>query len=153
MFSYADTDKVKPNAHNVDIKLVPVERKLASTGFREAPGQPRDGYIFPSSGGFIMWRNGGNNVALSVSLSTIGKPYSLSLSLGSASSSAFGTGVNVPKEYLNRHVKLYVNRTTEVVVYKVYEKRENTNTPWKFARYETRPNPDVRSKFEIRKVF
>lgn len=124
-------EAVTPQAGDWDYerRLVSCENKYkVSAGY--AAGQPTYGTQFPNTTSGFLWKDGGSNVTVSVSLSY--GPVSISISPGSISST--GYYINVPNA--NVYAKLKVFRDVRICKYNVYKKLAGTSGSWYFSHVE-----------------
>lgn len=95
-----------------------------------AGNQLSGGYRFQTGGGFYFSDSGGPSVSASINLS-LPAPFnfiSFAVGMGTNSSSS-GRIITVPNT--TDYFKLYVEKSVTLSPYAVYERRKNTNDPWK----------------------
>lgn len=117
------------------------------TGFKVAGGQPSGGTNFGSSGGSFGYTDGNGSYPTSISFGISGYGVSFSVGVGSkASAGVNGYNINAPK---NKAVKLYVNKTARVTIYKRYKIITTTGQKVDYGYAHTAPRTHA-LKFQVK---
>lgn len=127
-----DTGTVSPMAHDVEYKR---DRIGSETDYDvyagPANGQPVNGTIFTSPGGF-HWSDGGLFNSVTVSFGVSFGRFSTSVSVGSVGGTT-GKLISAPTGV---RCKLYVYRDITCTRYANYERMRGSTGPWTFTGYD-----------------
>lgn len=135
-----------PRAHDVEGKreLVGTETYIKKPiGY--AKGQPANGTVFSSPGGFF-WVDGGFGNSVSLNLSLSWGIVSANISVGSTGGTS-GYFISAP---VNKPCKLFIYKDLTCKRYANYERLIGTST-WRLTGYDTVVTP-TRTYFEVRVV-
>lgn len=125
-------DIASPNAHDMEYKreLVCPPELVEDMEIGFASGQPANGTVFASPGGFY-WKDGGLFNSVDVNFSVSWGIVSASISVGSTG----GTGeyISAPT---NTRCKLFIKKDIEVARYANYERMRGSTGAWTFTGYE-----------------
>ena len=142
----SDPTTVSPAAHDVEGKRELVNTQtLVKYPIGYAKGQPSNGTVFYSSGGFF-WSDGGFGNSVSLSLSLGWGPVSASVSVGSTGG-VTGYFIDAP---VNKPCKLFIYKDLTCKRYANYERVIGTTT-WRFTGYDTVVTP-TRTHYEVKLV-
>lgn len=108
-----------------------------------AAGQPSNGTVFSSPGGFY-WSDGGNNVDVSFAM-TAGV-----VSLGISAGKTGTTGQYISSPYVNRACKLHIYKDVTVYKHAIY-KRISSGSAWTLDSY-VYTTDETRAYLEVRAV-
>lgn len=134
-------------APEYEYKYVKVESSTArKVRIGYASGQPSNGTVFMSPGGF-WWKTGGST-SVPVSVSVSFGVFSVIASPGSVQSA--GTYVSSP--YVNQACKLLVYKDIEISKVEVYRKRAMTTDTWTLYTTEY-PSAQTRDYLEVVRVY
>lgn len=112
-------------------------------GIGFAGGQPSNGTVFNSPGGFL-WQDGGYNQSVSIGIG--GKLFSISVSAGKVNATT-GIYISAPAKV---PVKLYVSKDIKSQKYIVYRKNIATGSMTYYSEHYT--HTPVRNYFDVKKV-
>lgn len=125
------SDVVRPTAHDVEYKRTLVSSEsIDETPIGFASGQPANGTIFTSPGGFF-WNDGGLFNSVDISFSVSWGIVSASVSVGSTGTT--GESISAPT---NTRCKLFIYKEFTVDRYANYERVRGSTGAWTFTGYE-----------------
>ncbi len=138
---------ISPYAHDVEAKRELVNAKtLVKHPIGYAKGQPANGTVFSSPGGFY-WSDGGFGNSVTLNLSLGWGPVSANVSVGSTGGT---TGKFISSPYVNKPCKLFIYKDLSCKRYANYERLIGTTT-WKFVGYDNVVTP-TREYLEVKLV-
>lgn len=141
-----DPTTISPNAHDVEAKRELVNTQtLVKQPIGYAKGQPANGTVFYSPGGFY-WSDGGLGTNVNLNLTVGWGVVSANVSVGSTDGTS-GTYISAP---LNKPCKLFIYKDLTCKRYANYERLIGTTT-WRFTGYDNVVTP-TRSYLEVRNV-
>lgn len=95
---------------------------------RRAGNQPSQGTRFTTPGSGFIWADSGNNVSVSLGVTTWGASISATFTTGRTGSLGFSHVI--PNSQVNRFVHLYITRDFEIREWTVYWRPFESNGPW-----------------------
>lgn len=124
-FAADDSKEPQTKAHDMEVKLVEVDRQsFTMKHIGKAGGQPNGGYNLPA-GSFLAWIPGGTSATVTISVGW--GVLTFSTDVGSARA---GTAAATIPALENTACWLHIYKDLTVIKYEVYERPAGTSWAW-----------------------